>query len=169
MILFVIFSALAAMILYLFIAPMYFEIDTEAGLMRVRFHNWAKATLRAENGTIHLQLKIAWWGKDLDILEMIGRQRPAKNNVNKHTKSSTTFKIKRLPQRMLQVMKSFTVQTFYITFDTGSMAFNGILYPWVMFVRWYIHKDIHINFVQENCIKLTLRNSIASMVWAFIK
>jgi len=53
--------------------------------------------------------------------------------------------------------------------DTGDMPLNGILFPWFYLFSRRVNHDVLINFNNENTIKLKIENSIARMLWAYIK
>lgn len=155
------------LIIYLFVAPFYFEIDSRNGKLEFRLHKIAHAQIIILRDSIFLQYRIAWWEKEIDLLapKKIKKQIPAHTKVAKKKRS---FKLKHMPQRILAVLKSFSLKECYISIDTGNYPANGILYPWFYLLGAQTGKTIMINFWGENEIILTIKNSCARICKAFI-
>lgn len=155
-------------IIYLLIAPFYIELDSKMGICRFRFHKLANAEILMHDDSLFLRFKIAWWRKELDLFapKQINKQIADKD---KPVKKKSAFKMKRLPQRMLSIIKSFSVRKCYVSIDTGNYPANGILYPWFYLLGAQTGKTIMINFWGENEIILTIKNSLARIAWAFLR
>lgn len=151
---------------YLFFAPFYFEINSVTKLVRVRFHKLASAELKFETNTIMLDIKFAWWKKQIDVFAI-------KKNSNKEfpakKRKSEKSKRKILLKKIKAVIKSFQVTQCNVSIDTGDVQLNGILYPVFYLMSAYSKKNIKINFTNENVIILEIKNSLARMSWAYIR
>jgi hypothetical protein len=142
--------------------PFYLEMDSRIGLCRFRFLRLASATFYLDDDSIFLNMKIAWWYKKFDLLQ------PGRRRKNISEKSKKESGRKRIPlKKMTAIFRSFKVNKFQLTIDTGSMQLNGILYP--LFSCISTNKPVTINFNNENSFVFEIENNIARMVWAFIK
>lgn len=70
----------------------------------------------------------------------------------------------RWPQKILRVLKSFTIVRLEISLDTFDPVVNAQLYP-LNFFPYPDRKWIHINFLEENYLLLHTRNT----AWRLLK
>ena len=151
------------LVFYLLVAPLYLEIDSDRGFFRIRFHHLAMAKLGLTSGSLMLDMKIIGWSKQIDLL---ARNNP-KNAIVKEKMQSS--KSAGLPfRKWWMVMKTFRVTTCDVSFDSGSMPLNGMLYPLIYGLGSLTHKHISVNFQNENKIVLVIQNNLARILWAFI-
>ena len=151
------------LVFYLLVAPLYLEIDSDCGYFRIRFHHLAMAKLGLTGGSLMLDMKIIGWSKQIDLL---ARNNP-KNAIVKEKMQSS--KSAGLPfRKWWMVMKTFRVTTCDVSFDSGSMPLNGMLYPLIYGLGSLTHKHISVNFQNENKIVLVIQNNLARILWAFI-
>lgn len=154
-------------IFYILVAPFYFEVNSTTGLFRFRFQKLAYAQIVMHDDRLFLRYKIIWIHREIDLLNMaLNRAQP--KNTSSHKKKSS-IKIKRIPQRLMAVVKSFSIQECYVSVDTGNYPLNGLLFPLFYSGSVYTGKIIKINFWNENEIIFKIKNSIARMSWAFIR
>ena len=155
---------------YLLFAPFFIEIDSDAGLFRIRFHLIASAGLRFSNESIFMKVKIGWWKKEYDLLKenIKTAQKSSLPDSNKAT-NKKNISLQRIWKMLKGIIRSFRVRKCYIMLDTGDMPLNGILFPWFYLFSRRVNHDVLINFNNENTIKLKIENSIARMLWAYIK
>jgi hypothetical protein len=119
--------------------------------------------------TIHLQIRIAWWKRNYDLLQL-GKsknkssrdQADVENPAQKHS-GKKVFKL------MRALIFSFKIRKCIIMIDTGNMPLNGILFPWFYLLSRRINKTVMINFTGNNSVILQLENSLAQMLWAYFK
>lgn len=151
---------------WLLFAPFFLEIDTRVGLYRVRFHRMASVRLCMEGNGI-IEVRLAFWSKRINLLD---RKRGTTPAPKKTGVKSAQRKKQAVPLgKMIRVMKSFRLNRFWLTLDTGNEATNGILYPCFGLLAWYTGKDVSINFTGRNEIVLETENNIARMLWAYFK
>lgn len=149
--------------IYLLFAPFFVEINSDSGLFRIRFHQFASANLIFDESSIYLKLKIAGLQKQIDLIAAKKKEKKpvVKNEKKKYKKISF--------QKMLAMIKSFRIKKFYLAVDTGNMQTNGILYPVFTLMRISSGKNITINFLDENKLILQIENNLARIMWAYIK
>jgi len=156
-------------IAYLLFAPFFLEIDSTTGLCRVRLHRLASAQLVLHDRSLFMKLKVAWWQKELDLLAPRKEKSPSTEAVIRTEKKKKQFQINKMLRKMKSVLKSFRIDKCYLTFDTGNMPLNGILYPSLYLLSQRTNKTVMINFWEENEIILQIENSVARMLWAYIR
>ena len=64
----------AALLLYLLTAPFHAEIDSKTGLIQVRFHLLARATVVVEHDVLLVRVNALWWKKTFDILQAFSQR-----------------------------------------------------------------------------------------------
>jgi hypothetical protein len=163
----IIFSLL---IIYFLFAPIYIEMNSTAGLFRVRFHRIASSNFLIRNDSLFLNLKIGWWNKEFDLLK--GKEKADRVKKITEVQKARRKKSIRFPsawKKIKGIVRSFRIRECYITIDTGDMPLNGILYPWFYLFSKRIRKIVMINFQGENTVILQINNSLARMLWAYIK
>ncbi len=146
---------------YLVFAPFYIEINSISGRCGLRLHHLANAQLVIKDSSLKIEMTIAGWRKQFDLLAQ-----------NKQIKNPETKK-KRKPIKISaglvkEVIRSFKVNTCYLSIDTGNTPLNGIIYPGFGWLSERIGKTVEINFVGRNEIVLEIENNIAKIIKAFI-
>ena len=151
---------------YLLFAPFFIEINTVAGLYRVRFHRLANARLISDERSLIVKLNIAGWHKTIDLLA----QRKQNGMPQRKKKVKAKSKLPRISfRKMKAIFKSFKINKFRIDMDTGNMPLNGVLYTCFTWLRVYSGKDISINFIDDNEMILEIENNCARVIWAYLK
>lgn len=165
--------ALAAFILvplmYLLFAPIYLEVDSREGLCRLRLHRLASAGIFMEQGTLIAEFKFGYLRKRIDLIQKIisSKKQPVTKDAQP-TRKPTGRKPKLSMRQVAALLRSFSVNRFLLTTDTGNMPLNGMLYPWVYIISKRTGLDMSVNFTGENVLVLQIENNIARMLWAFI-
>ena len=149
---------------YVFFAPFYFEINNIKQVYRFRFHRLASADLKTDNNTFFIETRILGWKKQFDLLEP-GVTGNTTETIVLHSKKKET---RPSWKKIKAVIKSFKVNTCFISIDTGDMPTNGILYPLFFWLSHSTNKNIEINFIGETKIIIEIKNSLARMSWAYI-
>lgn len=152
---------------YLLFAPFFIEIDSAMDLYRFRFHRLASVCLLIDD-SLYVDVKFLWWSKKYDLLKRQYAKTEKKVKIKKHPEKKTGHRNIRM-NRIWKVIQSFRFNRCFITFDTSDMPLNGILYPWFYMLSWKTGKTIMVNFCGENKVQLEIENSIARMLWAYIK
>ena len=164
-----VFLLFVTVLLYVFAAPLYLEVNTYTGLFQLRFHQLVSARLNVEEGKLLLQVRFWRWQKDIDLL---AQGKAKKKGVRKIEKPLTAEKrnSQRLPIRKVwAAVKSIRINKLYCTSDTGDMPTNGLLYPVAASLSAQLGKTIVVNFLGENELILELEMRIYRVVWAFLR
>jgi len=152
-------SLLVFVLCYLLFAPFYIEINSYSGLCRVRFHKLITARLRIIKSSLILDLKIAWWQKQIDLLA--SRKQKAKLTERRNRNIA--------PGKMTAILKSFKINKLYLTLCFDNMPLNGILYPLFRWLSIKTGKSMEINFWYENEVVLEIENNFFRIIRAYIK
>jgi hypothetical protein len=151
---------------YLIFAPLCLEINSIEGLYRIRFHRLASARLVANKGSFKIDLKIAWWHREIDPfaarMQSKKREQSKKSAPAKRKRPNIDFNV------VMAVIKSFRVKKCFVTLDTGSMPLNGLLYPAFYLLSVRTGRTVEINFLDRNEIVLEIENSLARIIKVFI-
>ena len=153
---------------YLLFAPFYLEIDTTRDIYRARFHTLAAAGLAECNRSLALSIRVLWWKKEIAVEELLVSS-PAR--TKNRTERRRTKKEKRgIPLRKIQaVAKSFKVTDCDINIDFGDVNADGLLLPVVYYLARISGRRLAVNFLGQTWFVFSVRNSLASMVWAYIR
>ena len=150
---------------YLLFAPFYLEVDSSIGLCCIRFHKVASAGVYLTGSSLFIHLKILWWYKEIDLL--------APKEIQKKVGKKSIDQVKRKKRKMsaekvLAVIKSFRVNKFLLSIDTGDMQLNGILYPLFLWLNRRTGKAIAINFRNKNEMIVEIENNFFRMLRVYI-
>jgi hypothetical protein len=117
-----------------------------------------------------VRVKVAWWRKEFDLFQTTKAPTPVKSEKTvKKRKARKPMSPGKLLRKVRAILSTFRITRCFITIDTGDMRVNGILYPWVYLLKRRIRKNVSINFWGENVVILEAKNTIARMLWAYIK
>ncbi|MGZ3765420.1 MAG: hypothetical protein ACXVA2_12195 [Mucilaginibacter sp.] len=156
---------IAAVFSYLLFAPFYLEIDSTNSLFRIRFHHLASATLISKNSIFKIDLRIAGWNKQIDLVADLFRKKTKEQSVSPQKKKKSS----KLSFRQIKaISKSFKVNECQLSLDTGNVQLNGMLYPGFYWLSRYTGKPIGINFLDKNILIVEIENNFASIIRAFI-
>ncbi|MES2284114.1 MAG: hypothetical protein V4547_00415 [Bacteroidota bacterium] len=152
--------------IYVLFAPFYLEINTVNGLLRFRFHRLIHAQFFTDENSLFLNLKIAGWEKQIDLLAQKEQKEQKKKSIKRQVKPSTNrFSLKKISA----IVKSFKANKFYLSISFNEMMINGIIYPLFHFLSSKTNKRIEINFFHENEIILEVENNFFRIIRAYIK
>lgn len=164
-ILLVILLVVGMLVIYLLFARLVLEISSPHQTMGFRIGRIASATLCEDYST--LELRIAWWKRRYDITDMAGTG----NSLTEHKSraGAPRRKIKIDMAAIKRVVRSFRISRCRIEIDTGDMPLNGCLFPLFYAFRYWSGREVGINFCGRNTIILRIENTLARMLWAYIK
>lgn len=162
---------LIVMICLLF-APIVIDIDSTTGWIAVRYGRMAAGALVLNEEELVVRVRALGWKKEYDLMALAGEEKKTKQ-VERARRPKADRRRKMDAGKMFRkirgVLRSFRVERCEISIDTGNMPLNGVLYPWVYLLRLRSGKNISINFSGEETVILRVRNTVARMLWAFIK
>lgn len=144
---------------YLLFAKLVIEIDSTKDFYCARLGKIIKVSLIWIEGKVKIKLRIFGITKIVDITKP--QQQKKKKTSTKKQKISL--------QKIIRILKTFKVTKCHILIDTDNMPLNGILYPVFYLLSRYTGKTILINFYGENTVQLKIENTLARMLWAYIK
>lgn len=163
-------------LLYVLFAPVFIEIDSTRDLYRVRFHRLASVSVTIHQLSILLHLRIAGWQKQINLMEPGRKAKKAKSEKknrkkagNKSVRRKPPFSAKTMMRKMWGVMKSFQIRRCNVIIDTGNYPLNGFLYSWFYLLSQRTGTTLMIGFQGETIVILIVRNTLARMLWAFIR
>ncbi len=169
MLLLIILFLVIVFLLYLLFAKMHIEINSETEIYRIRFNKLLSISLKTVNASFKLEVKFLWWRKTIDTRRTNMNQKKYEETHIKYVREKKKIKLKANFKKTINIIKSFKINKCSILIDTGIMPLNGILYPWFYILSIRTKKNIMINFKGENVVILEIENSIARMLWAYIK
>jgi len=149
-----------SVVLYLFFAPFYLEVNSDLNVYRVRFHKLFCVRYKPEESSI--ETNFLGWSYERPLITSNKNERPV---IEKQKKTNG----KPLPvAKLLRVMKTFKINKCYVCVDSGDMHLNGLLYPFFAWLNWYSGKIFQINFTGRNLVILEVENSLARMSRAWL-
>jgi hypothetical protein len=151
---------------YLLFASLFIEIDSSAGLYRIRYFGLASRKLYVEDNSLTADFNIIGWHKKIDLFapKKTVKEKAEKKNKEKKKKKKITYYIR----KSLGVIKSFRIKNFRLVIDSGNAVLNGILYPWFYLLGRLSGKTMEINFCNKNELVLKAKSNFARMIWAYL-
>jgi hypothetical protein len=152
------------LIVYLLFGKLTLEINTVEDRYFVDMP-FVRLRLLQLSPTLEMDLKIVWWKRRMTMDGSPGGMNRDKKKKEKKMKRSNRISM----SKILGVIRSFRITRCHINLDTGNMPLNGILYPWFFLVGKSTGHPISINFTNQNIFVIRIENTIARMLWAYIK
>ena len=148
---------------YLLFAPFYLEANSALSVFRIRFHKIAIAEIFISNRTLMVEIKLAGWKKQIDLLAPKAKKEKKKVKKTKRSKRQN-FSF----NKFKSIIKSFKVNTCYINLDFENVRWNAALFPVFYGLSRVTHQQFHINFIGQNQINLQIENNMARIIWAYL-
>lgn len=154
---------------YLMFAPVVLKVDSENGLCSARFHHLASAVLRIRESSLIVDIAVAGWKKEIDLLS--ARKKSRRKQLKENVESSRPVRKKRKIswRKMWSLLYSFKVNNCEVVADMGDMPLNGMLFPVFYGLSVWSGKSFKISFNNETEIKLEVENTLARMLWAYFR
>ena len=149
-------------ICYIFLAPFYFEVDSDNNLFRFRFHRLASAQLLIKESSLFVKINLVGWKKMIDVLE----SKPVKVKKKRH-KLKIQRRSKLTIKQLRSVLKSFKINNSYVDISFNDQRLNAFLFPVFFFLNKTRHVKIFLNFVGRNRVKLEVENNLARILKAY--
>lgn len=161
---------LLALLLYVLLAPIILEVDSDADLYQLRYHKLASAKLSLDELEPIVHIDVLKWHRSFPLVKKTEKAIEHGEKAQKLSKEDKTRKRStRIGKLLLKMAGSFKVRYWYVTFDTGDMVLNGQLYPLVYLAGRQLDKPTVINFWGQNLIQVSISNSLAHMGWVYFK
>jgi len=156
---------ISLLLTYLLLVPIKGFINTQTNQYYLQIVGLAKASVESDEKQ--------WIRMRLNVLFFRFTFYPIKTMVSKKEMSSKDKpKKKKTRRRMdyktfIRIIKSFTVEKFYLNIDTGNCIYNASLYPLFAILN-YRMGGFHINFLGNNQLHLVVKNRPIRIIRAFI-
>lgn len=160
---------LSALVLYLLLAPIVIEVDTDSDTYQLRFHKLARVhMLWLDEGPV-LSIHLLRWQKQVELLKKKPEATKEETKVSNKTpkKKGSGFSLGR--GTILKLINSCRVTHWYVSFDTGDVVLNGQLYPLVYLAGQQLGKPTTINFWGENVVQVSVSNNLGRLGRIFIQ
>lgn len=161
---------IVALVVYVSTAPLIIEIDSVRGVCQVKFHRIAYAVMRLSASSLMMDLNVVGWRKNIDLLKTKGKIVKEVLHAERRGESKRKKKKRQVPfRKVVAVFRTFKVKECMVNIDTGDMPVNGVLFPVFYAIQVWSGKMISINFLDENVIRLKIRNNLARILWAYFR
>ena len=164
-ILLVLIIVLALIITYLLFAPLLIEIDTHSNVYMFSVSPLFSIRWVTDEFPGHAELNVLGFKKKLDPFAW--NEKNEVKQIEKRERRASKFKMSF--QKMISLFKSFRIRKWLVNIDTGNMALNGEMYPFMYLLTRMTGKEFYINFVGKTEVVITIENNAFRMLMAFIK
>lgn len=155
---------LLLVVIYFLFAPLRLEIDTNLHLYRfsvvpIFSIRWVTDAIPhyAELRIFGFRKKIERWEKPASKQEVVVVEEKSKRKP-----VSLNFK------KIKAVLHSFRVKKWFINIDTGDMALNGKLFPWLFTLSFITKRTFRINFIGKTEVFISIQNNAFRMMKAYL-
>jgi hypothetical protein len=149
---------------WILLSPLQFEIDTRVPVIMVQWKSIGNATLFYEDEVWWLQIRVWFFSKKWNLVQMIFADRKKKVLQSRKRKSGR----KRIPVlKFFKILKTFQIVHWEIAFSADDYTENARWY-WLNFSP-LTRKHVYINFVDKNYLVLVIRNKAWRIAYAFMK
>jgi hypothetical protein len=151
---------------WILLSPLQFEIDTRVPVIMVQWKSIGNATLFYEDEEWWLQIRVLFFSKKWNLVQMIFAGRKKKEKVaQSHIRKSGRKSMPVL--KFFKILKTFQIVHWKIAFSADDYSENAWWY-WLNFFP-LTRKHVYINFDDKNYIVLVIRNKAWRIAYAFIK
>jgi hypothetical protein len=151
---------------WILLAPFQFEIDTRVPVIMVQWKSIGNATLFYEDEVWWLQIRVWFFSKKWNLVQMIFAGRKKKKKVVQSRKRKSGRKY--MPFiKFFKILKTFQIVHWEIAFSADDYTKNARWY-WLNFLA-VTRKHVYINFDDKNYLVLVIRNKAWRIAHAFMK
>jgi len=164
MIWFLVFVVIFLLVFLLLLSPLELSIDTRIPLIVMRWGRVGKAMFTWKNEEWMISLDFLFFHRKWSLEKIIyGTKKTSKRSEKKQK----TKRKSRDWRRLFQVLRSFQVSKWQLVIDSDDYVQNAYLYP-LNFMP-YVRNHVRINFLDENYLVATIKNTPWRMISAWIK
>ncbi|HLO81054.1 MAG TPA: hypothetical protein VK166_08850 [Chitinophagaceae bacterium] len=151
------------LITWLMTAPLEMKLDTRIPAAELTWKTIARARVWYEHAWL-IRFRIFFFSKTVRLTELKRSPGKAKKVTARKSKPS---RLKNMPGRFLNVVRSFTVTECTLAMDTGDYTTNARLY----FLNYapLTRGHLFMNFNDENYLVLKIRNRPWKIIFAFFR
>lgn len=163
--LWIILLLIISLLAWILLSPLQFEIDTRVPVIMVQWKSIGNATLIYEDEEWWLKIRVLFFSKKWNLMQMIFTGRKKKKQDQSHRKKRTRKSVTVL--KIFKIFKTFEIVHTEVAFSAEDNILNAQWY-WLNFFP-LTRQHVHINFIEENYLVLVIRNKAWRMAYAFIK
>lgn len=170
-VLLVILLVLVLLINILLWAPLALEIDSKHSVYRLSWWCLFRADVIPVKGDFMIDGQIFFFRKQWSVMELLAKKGDHKGEAKKSLNERKKKK-RRIPlswKMMKALLRSFKVERFDVSLDTGNVIWNAWLFPLAETLHHALrvkHRGLHISFTGDNRIDLKVTNRAGRMAWA---
>ena len=155
------------LIILILISPLRLTIDTISNTYSVRWKGIIQVKLVTENQEPVINLQMLAFTKNINLLHTINKKKVEKKVEKKDNKYKSKKSKKVSFQKMKQLLRTFTIKTFYVNLDFDNYILNSYLFPIFFFLKSQ-NRSLHINYTGNNEIQLILENRPYKILSAYL-
>lgn len=164
-------SLFLILIAILLLAPVELEIDSATNMYRVRWWVLIGARVVPAESDVWIEGRLFGFRKRWSLLEVINKRTDRLGKKDEKKKPKRKKKRQISFQTIRKLLKSFKVERFDISMDTGSVMWNAMLFPITEVLHYSLrqkHPGFRINFKGHQHVDLKISNRGLNVVRAFI-
>lgn len=151
---------------WILLSPLELKIDTRVPVIMVQWKSIGGATLLYEDEEWWLQMRVLFFSKKLNLIQMIFSDKKKRKRTGKSRKKKNGGK-RKIILKFFKILKTFQIVQWEIAFSADDNTKNAKWY-YLNFLS-FTRKHVHINFFDENYLVLLIRNKGWRIVHAFMK
>lgn len=164
--LWIILSLIILLLLWILLSPLEFRIDTRVPVIMIQWTTIGSAVLVFENEEWQLKLRVLFFSKKWDLVQMIFADRKEKKKMPQARKEKKERK--QMPVvKFFKILKTFQMVHWEMALSADHYTVNAWWY-WLNFFP-LTRGHVQINFVDKNYLVLVIKNKAWRMIYAFIK
>jgi hypothetical protein len=151
---------------WVLLSPLEFQIDTRVPVIMLQWKSMGSATLLYEDEEWWLKVRVLFFSKKWNLVQMIfaDRKKRKKKNLSRKKRGRK----KSIPVlKFYKILKTFQIVQWQIAFCSDDNTKNARCY-YLNFLP-STRKHVQINFFDENYLVLIIRNRAWRMAYAFLK
>ena len=146
---------------WMLVSPLILELDTRSGA-RFTWTGIGRASVWYD-GEWWMFFRVLFYSKTIKL-----SGHPAKKQSPPHAVVKKQERGRKVPfLKIIRCIKTFRVEEWRLSLDTGDYPLNAQLYP-LNFMRG-LRGHLHINYMEENSLYLKIRNHPWKILYAFIR
>lgn len=168
MIWWVLFSLFVAMFIGLLLMPVYLLVSSEQDKMAIRVSPWIEVGLSWKSDRFAGYLAYPFGRREFPNFPRKARSKPEQTQAHP-PREGQPFMVRRLRRKWRALLRSFQVKDFRVQLDTNDFILNAYLYPLCVVLSRMTNRPIQINFWGEMEIEICLRNTLARVLYAYLR
>ena len=155
-------SLLIFLIGFLLLAPLVITIESDSGILEIRFTGIARGNLIFD-GKFRLKLRILGFNRQIDL----GAQKKKISEQPKRESKKRRLALNVVARKSYALLKSFRITKFYFDVDSDNFMLNSWLYP-AFHLADPAHRHWNINFNGRTSISFQVKNNLLRLLRAML-